>query len=327
MYSEVPGGLLSASDDGPNPSALPPIAPTTIRYVKFGPAGAWVNSSIEEGRLYFGTEADPHDQAARGDWEAVRVASLGLGMKPAAATANTTEMEAFYSLGSDGLWISFARGHLWWGFADEKVLRLPERLPDGRCHYRQIIGGWRRVNRLGEPLRIDKLSSSLTQLAGYRRTICKVADEGYLLRVINAEPDPLIAIAQDLQEALVDALTPLISRLHWSDFELFVDLLLNRLGWRRVSQLGGLQADIDILAELPATGERWAVQVKSRIDRATMLDCQERLQALGADRLLIVSHSPSSAAEVAGVDLWDGRHLASQACAQGLTGWLIDHCR
>lgn len=37
--------------------------------------------------------------------------------------------------------------------------------------------------------------------------------------------------------------------------------------------------------------------------------------------------SPSSAAQVAGVDLWDGRHLARQACAQGLTGWLIDHCR
>jgi hypothetical protein len=58
-----------------------------------------------------------------------------------------------------------------------------------------------------------------------------------------------------------------------------------------------------------------------------MLDCQEKLQALGADRLLIVSHSPNSGVEVAGVDLWDGRDLARQACAQGLTGWLIDHCR
>ena len=229
MYSGIDVGVLKESGSGPVPSALPSIEPAAIRYVKFGPAGAWTYAAIEEGRLYFGTEADPHGDAARGDWKAVYAASLGLGMKPAVATANTTEMQAFYGLGSDCLWISFARGHLWWGFADVEVLKLPERLQDGRCHYRRIIGGWRCVDRLGEHLRIDQLSTSLTQLAGYRRTICKVADNVYLLRVANAEPDPLVAVARGHREALVETLMPIIAKLHWSDLEVFVDLLLTAL--------------------------------------------------------------------------------------------------
>lgn len=309
---------------------LPPrIAPSTIRYVKLGPAGTWVQACLEEGRLYFGTEHDPHRQAAEGDWPAVREASLALGMTPGAATANTTEMQAFYSLGVDCLWISFARGHLWWGFADKTVHALPARMPDGRRHYRKMIDGWHCTDLVGAALRIDQLSSNLTQLAGYRRTICRVRPETYLLRIINVDPDSIAAEIRQRQAALASAVKPLIEDLHWQDLELFVELLLTRMGWRRVSAIGGRQADVDMIAELPATGERIAVQVKSRLDAT---QARQMLHSLSdakiAERtLLAVATLDGALGDQVEPGIWWGAKLASDAIEHGLTDWLLDHRR
>lgn len=306
-----------------------PIAPTAVRYVKLGPGGTWQQTAIEEGRLYFGIESDPHDLAGAGDWAAVRQSYLDQAVPGMVATSNTREIQDFYTLGQDCLWITFARGHLWWGFAQETVHALPAWQSDGRRYYRAMIGEWQCADRIGQLLLIDRLSSRLTQLAGYRRTICAVKEEAYLLRILNAEPDPLTAQVQQCQQALVEAVSALIAQLHWSDFELFVDLLLARGGWQRISQLGGLQADIDLLVELPATGERLAVQVKSILDQAMASRCCSAMRESGiADRFLIASHSPGKAVTLdGGVELWDGQALASRAVSAGLTSWLLDHSR
>ncbi|WP_157783454.1 restriction endonuclease [Rhizorhabdus wittichii] len=311
---------------------MTPDSATAFRYVKLGPSGGWVDAALQEGRLYFGdfrTDADPNELAARGDWGGVHGAYLHMGKKPAQATADTTEIRTFYEIDQHCLWITFARGRLWWGFAEEDVHTLAERQADGRHYYRDIIGGWRCTDILDAPLQIDRLSSRLTQLASYRRTICRVTEEGYLRRILNAEADPLITTAQKRLGGLAEALEPIIAQLHWADFELFLDLLLARRGWRRVGRLGGVQADIDILLELPATGERLAVQAKSKIDAAAARAVAERLHSLDvAERLLIASHSPLGLIEEEdGVEFWGGPKLAGLAASEGLTDWLIERAR
>ena len=78
-----------------------------------------------------------------------------------------------------------------------------------------------------------------------------------------------MAAARSARQALVAATSDLVRHLHWTDFELLVDLLLTRGGWRRVSGRGGHMKDIDLLVEQPLTGERASVQVKSAADQAT----------------------------------------------------------
>ncbi len=130
---------------------------------------------------------------------------------------------------------TFARGHLWWAFAEREVYRPRDPSPhQGEC-YRKVIGGWRNTDVAGKPLTMEGLSSKLTQLAGYRRTMCSVAEADYLLRRINAEEEPVVAAARAARQALVDASEDLIRQLHWADFETFVDLIFSRAGWRRVS--------------------------------------------------------------------------------------------
>ena len=53
---------------------------------------------------------------------------------------------------------------------------------EGESHgtrYRLTRDGWHDSDLAGAPLYIDRLSSSLTQVAGYRRTICGVTEAAY----------------------------------------------------------------------------------------------------------------------------------------------------
>ncbi|MBA3835963.1 MAG: hypothetical protein H0X53_09025 [Sphingomonas sp.] len=80
---------------------------------------------------------------------------------------------------------------------------------------------------------------------------------------------------------------------NWADFELLVDLLFARGGWRRLSGLGGSMRDIDLLIEQPLTGERASVQVKSAADQRTFDANIASFEASGAaSRFFFVCHSP-----------------------------------
>jgi hypothetical protein len=84
-----------------------------------------------------------------------------------------------------------------------------------------------------------------------------------------------------------------MQQLHWADFELLVDLLFARAGWRRVSGLGGTMKHIDLLLEQPITGERARVQVESSADQKVLDTCVAAFEASQqASRFFFVCHSP-----------------------------------
>jgi len=51
------------------------------------------------------------------------------------------EVQDFYSLGADCLWITFADGRLWWGFAAPEVALLGGAALLQASRARKIIGG------------------------------------------------------------------------------------------------------------------------------------------------------------------------------------------
>jgi hypothetical protein len=125
------------------------------------------------------------------------------------------------------------------------------------------VSQWQKVNLKGEPLQIDKLSTRLTQVAGYRMTIYQVKAPQYAVRRINGEEEPVVARGWLARDVLVSVAAEMIEGLHWADFETMVDLIFSRSGWQRVSRVGSSMKDVDLLLQQPTTGETAFVQVKS----------------------------------------------------------------
>jgi hypothetical protein len=198
----------------------------------------------------------------------------------------------------------------------------------GPARTRKTIGGWRNTNIAGEPLRTDDLSSRLTQVMGYQRTICQVHAADYALRQINGVIDPAVSRARETKKAMTTQAAEMIAGLHWADFETLVDLIFARSGWQRVSRVGENQKDVDLIIEQPATGDTAFVQVKSKARQAVLDDYIDRFRSSGIfDRMFFVCHTPEgqlSADDAASVHIWTGERLADAAVKAGLFDWLIE---
>jgi hypothetical protein len=77
------------------------------------------------------------------------------------------------------------------------------------------------------------------------------------------------------------------------------------------------------------TGERAAVQVKSKASQGILIHCVDEIDKLGLfDRIFFVCHSPSGALAVPDdredVHLWSGRELAATVLKVGLHDWVFE---
>ncbi|MBE7203262.1 MAG: hypothetical protein INR70_36450 [Parafilimonas terrae] len=305
---------------------MAPLAPSTVRYIKLGPGGAWAKACLADGVIRFGSPDEPHAECLAGDWDTVRAALARDGRRsPGEVSQVLRELRDFHTLPADCLWITFAEGRLWWAFAEPEVARVAE--GTAGIVERRTRAGWYDFNLIGAPLTVASLSSRLTQLQGYQRTICKVGAADYLLRRINDVEEPAVVRAREVQTKMIEAAEALIAGLHWADFEVLADLLLSRSGWQRVSALGGTQADVDLTVSQPATGERGFVQVKSRATQAVLDASLSAYRANGGyARMFFVCHSPAGQFTADGPDvhLLTGSELARRSIEAGLLDWLIE---
>lgn len=171
------------------------------------------------------------------------------------------------------------------------------------------------------------MSTRLTTVGGYRQTLCNVDAKDYAVRRINGQVEPVITEARQHQEKMRSIAANMIAGLHWRDFEVMVDLIFTRNGWRRLSAIGGTQKDIHMAIEQPVTGERAFVQVKSQATATVLRGYAARLGKNPIyDRMFFVCHSPKgalSAPENGKIDVWTGARLAEMALKSGLFDWLI----
>ncbi len=303
-----------------------PINPKEFRYIKLGRGGSWAQPAFERGELHFGYRTVSHDLCLRCDWDAVVRSLTEEGRSLGKARDAVREIRDFYTLGSDCLWITFADGHLWWAFAEPEVTWLGVGEDGQGARMRRTVDGWRKVNIKGEPLRIDDLSTRLTQVAAYRQTVCSVKASDYLLRRISGIEEPVVARAREARSAMIVVANEMIAGLHWADFETLVDLIFARSGWQRISRVGGTQADTDLVLEQPTTSETAFVQVKSKAGQAVLDDYIGRFRRSGTyDRMFFICHSPTgtlSINDMAGVHIWVGDRLADASVKAGLFDWL-----
>jgi hypothetical protein len=310
----MPGNAITCSD---------------ARYIKFGGGGTWTQISLNNGELHFGYAQAPHELGLAHDRQGIKDFYLAQGLDARRAAGVARQVTDFYGLGADCLWITFANGDLWWAFAAPEVKWLgPSKNGEHGERVRKSIGGWRNTDVNGKRLAEHELSTKLTQVKNYRQTICEVRARDYLLRKINGHEHPLVLDAQKKRQALITTLSKAICELNWADFETLVDIVFARSGWHRTSAVGGKQKTIDLELEQPTTGERIAVQVKSKASQKTLLDYIKRTDALGSyDRLFFVCHSPTStieAPEGSDVHVWTGAELAANVMKVGLHDWVLE---
>jgi Restriction endonuclease len=218
---------------------------------------------------------------------------------------------------------------MWWSFALPEVIWVGG---DGTKHgerTRKTIGGWSNTDVNGKPLKINSLSTRLTKVAGYRRTICKIEAQDYLLRRINGIEEPIVAKCLKAREVMLNLTIEAIQSLHWKDFETLVDIIFSRSGWNRGSALGGTQKLIDIELEQPITEERAAIQVKSDASQKTLEDYIASTDAAGQfSRFFFVCHSPTGKLAAPegrdNVHVWTGEKLAEAVLRTGLHDWVLE---
>jgi hypothetical protein len=305
------------------------ISAEAVRYIKLGKGGNWADTSIDRGEIHFGYKKTTHELASAGNFEAIKKYLIGLGQDAQVASREAREVLDFYELGTDCLWITFANDHLWWTFASPEVTWIGG---DGKLtgeRFRKTIDGWRNTDVNGVPLRTNTLSTKLTKVWNYRRTICKVEAEEYLLRRINGLQEPFAEKSTAAREALISVLVEGVGHLHQADFETLVDMMFARSGWHRVSVVGGTQKLVDLELEQPTTGERAAVQVKSSASQKTLDQYVSRVDdAERFDRFFFVCHSPEgdlvAPSDRSDVHLWTGRELASTILRLGLQDWVFE---
>jgi hypothetical protein len=244
---------------------------TPVRYIKLGPGGSWARRCIAEGRIEFAPTPIDASLIEKRDWDVWRDYFVAAGSPKGVAAHSANQWMSFSTLPAHGIWITFEDDHLYWAFADPVI----ETDGDGSdatrgCYARRAVGGWRRTSLTGVPLRKSSLSTVLTSIAGYQRTICEVRASRYLLRKLNGVEEPAVLEAMQARAAVIAAADKLIGSLHQDDFETMVDLILNRSGWHRVSALGGIQKDADMIVEQAVTGETAFVQVKSQASQSVL---------------------------------------------------------
>lgn len=306
---------------------MPAIAPSSIRYIKLGSGGVFAPACLGRGEIHLSYKEVPHDLCLAGNWDGVVDWFVKHGRKLSKARDATREIRDFYTLGPECLWITFADGFLWWSFSEPVITWRGPGDPTQGARTRPTIGGWRNSSMCGRPLRMQGLTSKLTQVANYRQTICQVAHDAYLVRKINDVAEPIVAEAHAARQTLIDVANRMIAELHWADFEVLADLILARGGWQRVSVLGETMADIDLIIEQPTLGERATVQVKSRASQAVLDEHIEHFRRAGETRTFFICHSPQGHLSVAGspgVHLWTGDALAAITIKSGLFDWLVE---
>lgn len=297
---------------------------SSVRYIKLGPSGAWEGLCLAEGTLRLGHREVPHALAMFRDRGVIRAHLLARGIDSAAASDKAREIADFYDGDESVLWITFSRGMLWWCRAAGEVVGLDSDKGKG-SRLRRALAPWSNRTLGGAPLPMHALSGRLTRTAGYRKTICSVEAAPYLIARLEDRVEPDVAAATAARSALVDALTSLVRRLTWQDFELLVDLVFAASGWRRTGAIGGAQKTVDIELELPSTGERAFVQVKSSTTAAEFERYRDELSARPEARMFYVFHTAAGAApaEAPGITTIGPDRIAEMSLSAGLADWII----
>ena len=298
------------------------IRPARTRYMKLGAGGEWEDECIKKGIIRFGfgsARPERFPLCRAGKWDQLTQSFVAGGRTRGTATRFTNETRHFFEDDGSTLWITFVGQRLYWGLLTADP---PERHSDGAGVWRTVAEGWRWHDVKGEQLTKDRLSGALTKLASYQGTSCDVDVADYVIRRINGHKTPAVERAVTAVENVMRCVQELMKLLGPRDFEMLVDLVFTNSGWRRLGIVGKTQKTLDLDLELPSTGERAFVQVKSKTTSAELAKYVDKLEDQYT-RMFYVFHSGEAETTDRRVTVIGPQNLAKLVVDAGLVNWLI----
>ena len=227
-------------------------------YIKLGKGGEWEVDSIRSGILRLGWSANPLADVNAGAWAAIEEQLRAGQPHKATATRDVNALREIVASTADDVWITFHASSLWWCRLAEGPVE-----EDAVSKFRRTAGGWKDCAASGRRLLIAEIPGDISQLQGFRGTVCRVKAGDGLRRLLDGEGSPAYSAVSVAVDSLAREVSAAIQSLHWKDFETLVDLLFRQAGWRRLSVLGETMKYADLELEEPITEERYQVQIKS----------------------------------------------------------------
>lgn len=297
------------------------VDPKRVRYIKLGEGGAWAADCIQNSTIRVGFWTDDYyDLCMNGQWEELAAAYRNeKGRSKGTASRFSGEVRAFYQDDGSTLWVTFHDRKMYWTFIDPSSTPRPA---NGEGTFR-ATQPWTCQSIGGTTLWMVELSGGLTKTAAYRGTSCEVEDPDYVIRRVNdekrAENIEAVRIVAELENVVVR----LMSLLTPPDFELLVDLMFSASGWRRRGVVGGPQGTVDIELELPSTGDRAFIQVKSSTTQADFSAYEQAMERMGVERMFFAYHTGTVHSEAPRITLLGPQRLARMVIDAGLVSWLM----
>lgn len=296
-------------------------------YIKLGRYGKWEESSISESKLRIGWSQQYLGDINHGKWEVIREQLSRKLSNKGEVTRNLNALRLICDSTSQDVWITFHASRLWWCKVDSVGV-----LEDHISKYRKVVGSWSDRDIHGNLLLINRIPGELSKIQGFRGTACRVKELETLRRLLNDEPSPEYNEIEGSRTALIHSIEKGIKKLHWKDFETFVDLLFRESGWRRLSMIGETMKYADLELEDPITRDLYQVQVKSRATLADFENYSKQFSGHGYRKLYFVVHSPNpKLARCQGysphVELVLPHRLSEMAVDLGLVSWLMNRIK
>jgi hypothetical protein len=299
-------------------------------YIKLGKTGQWEKSSLTEAKLRIGWAGQALDDINQGRWEIIRKQLAQSQKDKGAVTRDLNALRKICESTSQDVWVTFCASRLWWCRVGE-----PEILEDATSKYRALLDSWSDRDARGNVLSISRVPGILSKTQRFSGTACDVKPAEAvqtLRRLLNDEPSSESLAVMDAKATLVQRVEEGLKRLHWKDFEVFVDLLFRQSGWRRLSMLGQSMKFVDLELEDPITGDKYQVQVKLR---ATLTDFKRyagQFSPEGYRRLYFVVAMPEESLAryshpSSDVVLLLPKRLSEMAVDMGLLNWLLNHIK
>lgn len=295
-----------------------------VLFIKLGKGASFFDDCVKDNCLRLDYREVKHELCLNKQWDEVSKYYMSKeNKKLQTATNHSNQIRQFYEEDENTLWITFQSNKMWWCFSKPEITLLPD-----NTKTRPVIGKWSDKDIYGNDLKFSGISGKLLKTQGFRGTICSVDEKEYALSKINGEENKQVVEAKKALSTLKGKLSLLIKNLHWKDFEVLVDLIFRQAGWQRVGFLGEEQKTIDLDLFAPVTGERAAVQIKSKSNKKEFSEFQSEVSKMrDYQHFYFVVHTNQNELMSSEIELKTKllfvEQVAELAISAGLVDWVI----
>jgi restriction endonuclease len=310
----------------PEKLAGEPIQIRRAFYIKLGRGGEWEADSLARNIMRIGWPNNSLEDINSGNWDAIEHRLRCDQPHQGTATRDVNALRDIVASTEEDIWITFHGSRLWWCRLAPSPVQADE-----ISKFRRVAGAWSDCDASGRVLMTSDIPGLISQLQGFRGTVCAVRASEGLRRMLNAEPSSPYQAVTHAREVLIQEVGAALGELHWKDFETLVDLLFRQAGWRRLSVLGETMKYADLELEEPVTGDRYQVQIKSAANAPDFAKYRDRFAGRGFRKVFFVVHSPTAglAREISTpeVELVLPARLAAMIVDAGLVSWILAKIR